>query len=59
MTKQLILEGLKELRKEIKLWTEEVKEDFDSDPILCYRPGEVDIMWQFSGLLRDFFIDLK
>lgn len=48
--KALIVEGLKELKKEIKLWTEEVKEKFEGDPILVYRPGEVDIAWKFSGI---------
>lgn len=45
----MILDGLKELRSEMKLWSEEVKEKFEGDPILCYRPGEVDVAWKFSG----------
>jgi NADH dehydrogenase [ubiquinone] 1 alpha subcomplex assembly factor 1 len=53
-TKAMILDGLKELRNEMKLWTEEVKEKFDTDPIMVFRPGEVDIAWKFSGWLRDF-----
>lgn len=52
-TKAMILDGLQELKKEINLWREEVTEKFDTDMILVYRPGEVDIAWKFSGLLRD------
>ncbi|KAJ6638225.1 Complex I intermediate-associated protein 30, mitochondrial [Pseudolycoriella hygida] len=46
--KELILNGLKELKKEILLWKEEVKEKLECDPILVYRPGETDVMWQFT-----------
>lgn len=53
--KAMILHGLQELKKEIKLWQEEVKEKFEGDPIMVYRPGETDIAWKFSGLLRDRF----
>lgn len=52
-SKTMILEGLQELKKEINIWKEEVKEKFEGDPILVYRPGEVDLAWKFSGLLRD------
>lgn len=45
---QLIRDGLKELRQEIKLWKEEVKEKFECDPILIYRPGETDMLWKFD-----------
>lgn len=45
-----VLDGLKELKSEIKLWTEEMKEKFDDDQILVFRPGEVDIAWKFSGI---------
>lgn len=38
---QMIREGLKELKEEIKLWREEVKEKFEGDPILIYRPGKL------------------
>lgn len=48
-TKQNILDGLKELKSEIQLWKEEIKEKLEGDPILVYRPGEVDIAWKFSG----------
>jgi hypothetical protein len=36
----LIREGLKELKGEIKLWKDEVKDHLKDDPILAYRPGE-------------------
>jgi hypothetical protein len=39
-TTQLIRDGLKELKGEIKLWKDEVTEHFQDDPILAYRPGE-------------------
>lgn len=37
--KKLILDGLKELRHEIFLWKDEVKEKLESDPIMTFRPG--------------------
>lgn len=37
---ELIHDGLKELKNEIKLWKDEVKEHFESDPIVTYRRGE-------------------
>ncbi|XP_056642184.1 complex I intermediate-associated protein 30, mitochondrial [Diorhabda sublineata] len=46
--KDRLREGLKELKGEIKLWTEEVKERFENDPILIFRPGEVDVKWRFG-----------
>ncbi|PSN53478.1 hypothetical protein C0J52_09335 [Blattella germanica] len=45
---ELIREGLKELKDEIKLWKEEVTEHLIGDPILAYRKGEVDIQWCFN-----------
>lgn len=53
VTKQMILDGLKEMKDEIQMWKEEVKEKFESDPIMVFRPGEIDIAWKFSGMLRD------
>lgn len=47
-TLQMIRDGLKELKKEVALWTQEVKEHFDADPILVYRPGETDVVWKFD-----------
>jgi hypothetical protein len=43
-TTDLIRDGLKELRGEIKLWKDEMKEHFDADPILAYRQGECRIL---------------
>lgn len=40
--------GLQELKQEISLWAEEMKEDFESDPILVNRPGETDVVWKFG-----------
>lgn len=46
--KQLIIDGLRELKDEIKLWRQEVKEKLESDPILVFRPGETDIVFDFK-----------
>lgn len=46
--KDVILSGLEELKGEIKLWKNEVKERLRSDPILVHRPGEVDVVWTFK-----------
>lgn len=48
-TKQLIRDGFKELKHEIALWTDEVKEKFDCNPFILYRPGETDIIWKFGN----------
>lgn len=37
--------GIKQLKKEIKLWKEEVKEAFECDPILDYRAGIIFILF--------------
>lgn len=39
-TTELIRDGLKELKGEIMLWKDEMKERFEGDPILVYRRGE-------------------
>nr|CAG4636314.1 EOG090X091L [Eubosmina coregoni]SVE69904.1 EOG090X091L [Eubosmina coregoni] len=42
--------GLKQLKKEIKIWTEEVKDTFEFDPIMSLpMPGEVDKVWTFNN----------
>ncbi|XP_046992168.1 complex I intermediate-associated protein 30, mitochondrial [Schistocerca americana] len=46
---ELIRNGLKELKKEIFIWKDEIKEKLESDPILIYRPGETDILWKFDS----------
>lgn len=38
-TKQHIVDGLKQLKKEVVLWKEEWKEKLKNDPIVVYRPG--------------------
>ncbi|CRK88429.1 CLUMA_CG002237, isoform A [Clunio marinus] len=47
-SKKMILDGLKEFKSELNLWKEEMKEKFESDPILVFRPGEIDVIWKFS-----------
>lgn len=47
--KQLILEGLQDLKQEIVLWKDEIKEKLESDPVLVYRPGETDVVWGFGN----------
>lgn len=42
--KQQILDGLRELKQEIVLWKEEVKEKLESDPVLVFRPGRINII---------------
>lgn len=42
--KELIREGLKELRQELSKWKDEVREKFECDPILV-RPGDMDKLW--------------
>lgn len=41
--------GLAELKKEIKVWGQELKETWEGDPILIWRPGETDIAWRFKA----------
>ncbi|XP_063235588.1 complex I intermediate-associated protein 30, mitochondrial isoform X2 [Bacillus rossius redtenbacheri] len=45
---KMVREGLKEMKQEIILWTDEVKETFMADPFVVYRPGEVDVVWKFG-----------
>jgi hypothetical protein len=45
-TTELIRDGLKELKGEIMLWKDEMKEQFEGDPILAYRRGEC---WHLYG----------
>lgn len=47
-TTDLIRDGFKELKQEIKLWSHEVKERFEQDPLLVFRPGETDVIWRFG-----------
>lgn len=48
-TKQMIIDGLKDLKEEIKVWKEEVKEKLESDVVMVYRPNEIDVYCQFRG----------
>lgn len=48
-SKNDIVDGLKELKKEILLWRDEMKEKFEDDPVLIYRPGEIDVAYRFKG----------
>lgn len=51
-TKKDIIDGLKQLKIEIKVWQEEMKEKFEDDPVVIFRPNEVDIAYQFKGTLK-------
>lgn len=44
----LVRQGLKELKGEIALWTQEMKEKLEMDPIFIHRPGETDVVWKFN-----------
>lgn len=43
-SKQHIINGLKQLKGEIMMWKQEMKEHFANDPVLIYRPGEYYIL---------------
>lgn len=47
-TIQMIRDGMKELKHEIALWQQEIKEAIENDPVYIYRPGETDIVWRFG-----------
>ncbi|KXJ68462.1 complex I intermediate-associated protein 30, mitochondrial [Aedes albopictus] len=46
--KQLIVDGLKELREEFALFNQEWKEKLASDPLVVFRPGETDVVFNFE-----------
>lgn len=46
--KELIRDGLKELRHELSKWQEEVNEKFEMDPVWV-RPGDMDKVWVFDS----------
>lgn len=46
---QMIRDGMKELKHEIALWRQEMKEALETDPVYIYRPGETDIIWKFGN----------
>nr|CAG4634901.1 EOG090X091L [Alona affinis] len=48
-----IREGLKELKKEIQIWKNEVVEAAQMDPILAMPlPGDVDVLWKFDSSMK-------
>lgn len=47
--KQLILDGLKELKEEFALFNQEWKEKLASDPLVVFRPGETDVVFNFES----------
>lgn len=47
--KQLIVDGLKELREEFALFNQEWKEKLASDPLVVFRPGETDVVFNFES----------
>ncbi|KAK0087128.1 hypothetical protein PV325_001737 [Microctonus aethiopoides] len=44
-----IREGYSQLKHELWLFKEEVKDSLHMDPIMILRPGEVDVVWKFDG----------
>ncbi|XP_052863149.1 complex I intermediate-associated protein 30, mitochondrial [Anopheles cruzii] len=47
-TTELIRNGLKELRQELALYAEEWKARLESDPLMVFRPGEIDVVFAFE-----------
>lgn len=33
------------------MWQEEIKEKFENDPVMVYRPNEIDVAYEFNGEL--------
>uniref|UniRef100_A0A182YSZ9 NADH:ubiquinone oxidoreductase intermediate-associated protein 30 domain-containing protein n=1 Tax=Anopheles stephensi TaxID=30069 RepID=A0A182YSZ9_ANOST len=48
LTKESIINGLKELRTEFALFQQEWKEKLESDPLVVFRPGEIDVAFGFE-----------
>ncbi|XP_045527927.1 complex I intermediate-associated protein 30, mitochondrial [Pieris brassicae] len=44
-----IKNGFRELKYELKLFANEVKDYFTKDPLLLARPGETDLLWCFNS----------
>ncbi|EZA54652.1 hypothetical protein DMN91_007241 [Ooceraea biroi] len=44
-----ISDGYYQLKRELGIWVEEIKEKLRNDPILVYTPNEVDVVWEFNG----------
>ncbi|XP_049294799.1 complex I intermediate-associated protein 30, mitochondrial [Anopheles funestus] len=47
--KKSIINGLKELRTEFALFQQEWKEKLESDPLVVFRPGEIDVVFGFEN----------
>ncbi|XP_058443526.1 complex I intermediate-associated protein 30, mitochondrial [Malaya genurostris] len=47
--KQLIVDGFRELKHELALFRQEWEERFTSDPMVVFRPGETDIVFNFDS----------
>ncbi|XP_059475334.1 complex I intermediate-associated protein 30, mitochondrial [Neocloeon triangulifer] len=45
---EMIRDGFKQLKTEIMLWKDEVKEKLSMDPLAFARKGEVDCLWDFK-----------
>ncbi|XP_072763016.1 complex I intermediate-associated protein 30, mitochondrial [Anoplolepis gracilipes] len=41
-------EGCRQIKEELGIWLEEMKETLRMDPILIYRSNEVDVVWRFN-----------
>lgn len=46
---QSLREGYRQFKEEFGIFMEEMKEFLQMDPMLLYRPGEVDVVWRFKG----------
>ncbi|XP_053687559.1 complex I intermediate-associated protein 30, mitochondrial [Sabethes cyaneus] len=46
---QMIRDGMRELKYELSLFHEEWKERFASDPLVVFRPGETDVVFNFES----------
>ncbi|XP_012542034.1 complex I intermediate-associated protein 30, mitochondrial [Monomorium pharaonis] len=44
-----IREGYRQFKEEFGILMEEVKEQLRMDPIIIYRPNEIDVVWRFRG----------
>ncbi|KAF7266768.1 hypothetical protein GWI33_019944 [Rhynchophorus ferrugineus] len=40
--------GFNGLKTEIAMWKEEIRDQFEGDPVMVFRPGEVDVVWRFQ-----------
>ncbi|XP_055585717.1 complex I intermediate-associated protein 30, mitochondrial [Uranotaenia lowii] len=47
--KQMLLDGLRELRKEFAMFEQEWREKLACDPLVVFRPGETDVVFNFES----------